>query len=309
MPRHLRSLMDLSSADLRELMELSLRLKSETKRGVPHPRLAGKSIALIFHKPSLRTKVSFEVAMTQLGGASVVMSNAEIGIGSREAEKDVARVLAGYCDAIVIRTFAQKLVDDLAEWSSVPVVNALTDAHHPCQILADLLTVREVRGSIDHTRVAFLGDGNNVCASWIEAAALVPLDLRIGVGAGYDPDAAILERARSAGLSEIRIFRDPREAVRGAHVVYTDVWASMGQETEKERRMRDLIGFQVNRALMEHADPGAVVMHCLPAHRDEEITDEVIESPQSVVFQEAENRLHAQKALLVMLMEKGPKAA
>jgi ornithine carbamoyltransferase len=183
-------------------------------------------------------------------------------------------------------------------------VNALTDLHHPCQILADLFTIQEVRGRVDGTRVAFLGDGNNVCHSWLEAAALLPLDLRIGVGVGYDPDSGILEQARRAGVSEIRVFRDPREAVKGAHVIYTDVWASMGQEDEAAKRKRDLASFQVNRGLVELADPAAIVMHCLPAHRGEEITDEVIDSERSVVFQEAENRLHTQKALLVHLLGK-----
>ena len=305
MPRHFLTLTDFTPEAIRETLDLAKRLKLETRRGVPHPLLEGQSIAAIFHKPSLRTKVSFEVAMVQLGGHAVNLTRDEIGLGSREAVRDVAQVLSRYVQGIVIRTFSQELVEELAQWSRVPVINALTDLYHPCQVLADLFTIQEVRGQLDGTRVAYLGDGNNVCHSWLSAAMRIPLELRLGIGAGYDPDPQIVERAEQAGVSRIRIFRDPHEAVAGAQVIYTDVWTSMGQEQEQERRKRDLAGYQLNAALVAGADSHAIIMHCLPAHRGEEITDDVIDSEQSVVFPQAENRLHAQKALLASLLGGG----
>jgi ornithine carbamoyltransferase len=235
--------------------------------------------------------------MYQLGGGAITLTDAEIGINSREPVQDVARVMSGYVSGIVIRTFAHSLPADLARWGSVPVINALTDLSHPCQILGDLLTAYERGMSLDGLAVAFIGDGNNVANSWIEAAARFALDLRIACPEGYDPDAATLARARAAG-ARVSIVRSPREAADGAHVLYTDVWASMGQEKERAARARVFQGYQINAQIVGAARPDAIVMHCLPAHRGEEITDDVMESPQSVVFEEAENRLHIQRAIL-----------
>ncbi len=267
-------------------------------------RLHGRTLAMIFHKPSLRTRVSFEVGMTQLGGAAVYITEREIGIDSREAVEDVARVLSGYVDAIMIRTFSHELVRKLAQNATIPVINGLDDLVHPCQILADLMTLRELGFAFDGLPVAWLGDGNNVAHSWIDAAVIFGLDLRLAVPAGYEPQAAFLARAREAG-AKVTVTHDPRAAVSGARMLYADVWASMGQESEAAARREVFRPFQINAALLKQADPKAVVMHCLPAHRGEEITADVIEGPQSVVFHQAENRMHAQKGLLVSLIGRG----
>jgi len=295
------TLADWDQKGLEELIQASIRLKAELKRSGPSDRLRGRTLAMIFHKPSLRTRVSFEVAMTQLGGASIFITDREIGIDSRESVGDVAKVLSGYVDAIMIRTFRHDLVRGLATEASIPVVNGLDDRYHPCQILADLLTVRELGMDFQGLPVAWFGDGNNVAHSWMEAAAIFGLDLRLAVPAGYEPDREVEEWAR-AGKGRLTITHDPMAAAAGARVLYTDVWASMGQESEAEARRQVFRPFQVNSALLARAHASAVVMHCLPAHRGEEISAEVIDGPRSVVFHQAENRLHAQKGLLAALL-------
>jgi ornithine carbamoyltransferase len=260
------------------------------------------AVGLIFEKASTRTRVSFEVAAQQLGAHALMLSAKDTQLGRGEPVKDTARVLARYLDAMVVRTYAHAKLEEMAAYADVPVVNALTDASHPCQVLADLLTVSERFGSDALSRgdleVAWIGDGNNMANSWLESCALLGFTLRLACPEGYDPDPLLLSRA----AGKAKLVRSPREAARGAHVVNTDVWASMGQEAETEERERRFQGFIVDRALMEAADPGAIVLHCLPAHRGEEIADDVLEGPRSAVFDEAENRLHAQKALLELLL-------
>jgi len=295
------TLADWDQKQLEAVLEESIRLKAELRKSGPSDRLRGRTLAMIFHKPSLRTRVSFEVAMTQLGGASIFITDREIGIDSREAVGDVAKVLSGYVDAIMIRTFSHDLVRKLATEAAIPVVNGLDDRYHPCQILADLLTVRELGMDFQGLPVAWFGDGNNVAHSWMEAAAIFGLDLRLAVPEGYEPDREVERWARS-GKGKITITHDAQAAATGARVFYTDVWTSMGQEAEAEARRQVFRPFQVNSALLARAHPNAVVMHCLPAHRGEEISAEVIDGPHSVVFQQAENRLHAQKGLLAALL-------
>jgi ornithine carbamoyltransferase len=293
-------LSDLGRAELLELLERAAEWKLLGKSG-PKP-LAGATIGLVFEKASTRTRVSFEVAAYQLGGNAMMLSPRDTQLGRGEPIRDTARVLARYVDALVVRTFEHAKLEEMARYADVPVVNALTDASHPCQLLADLLTITErfgadalAKGSLS---VAWIGDGNNMANSWLEACALLGFDLRIACPEGYDPDPSLVER--TAGRA--RIVRSPREAVKGAHVVNTDVWASMGQEAEVEERKRRFAGFLVDAPLLADARPNAIVLHCLPAHRGEEITEGVLEGPQSAVFDEAENRLHAQKALLELLL-------
>jgi ornithine carbamoyltransferase len=264
--------------------------------------LSGKTLAMIFQKASTRTRVSFEVGMARLGGHALFMSPEDTQIGRGEPIRDTGRVLSRYVDAIVIRTFAHATAAALAQASTVPVINGLTDDHHPCQVLADLMTARERGVDIRRMRVGFIGDGNNVANSWVEAAHLLGFSLRVACPAGYEPSASIRAEAGRSGRGDVRIVRDPAEAARDADVVYTDVWTSMGQEAERRKRLAAFRGYCVDAALLRKAAPGAVVMHCLPAHRDEEITDEVIEGPQSAVFDEAENRLHVQMAILEKLI-------
>jgi ornithine carbamoyltransferase len=278
-----------------------MELKQAIKSGKPRLLLERKTLAMIFERPSLRTRISFETGMFQLGGHGIYF---DVRLGERESVPDVARNLARMVDAIVARTFSHAALAQLAEYSRVPVINGLTDMHHPCQVLADLLTLVERRRDLDTLRVAFVGDGNNVVHSWIDAATLYRLTFALACPAGYEPDADIVAAARAAG-ARIEITQDVADAVHNADVVYTDVWTSMGQEGEEERRRRDFAAYQVNDKVMRYAAKGAVVMHCLPAHRGDEITNDVIESPQSVVFDEAENRLHVQKALLVWLVRGG----
>jgi len=302
MKRDLVSFADLTRAQADRLFATADRLKADLRAGRRHEELAQRSLALIFHKPSLRTRVSFEVAMTQLGGTTLFITEKEIGMGSREPVEDVARVLSGYVDGIMIRTFDHQLAVNLARHASIPVVNGLTDWLHPCQILADLMTMRERGIDLDRAVVAFIGDGNNVANSWIEAAALYGVTVRISCPEGYDPDLDLVARVKGSGPGRVAIVRSPAEASEGADVLYTDVWASMGQEAEREKRLPVFRPYQINADLLRRAKKGAIVLHCLPAHRGEEITDEVIEGPQSAVFQEAENRLHVQKAILFELM-------
>jgi ornithine carbamoyltransferase len=302
MKRDLVSFADVSRTDVERIFAVAARLKADTRAGRRHDELTHKSLALIFHKPSLRTRLSFEVAMTQLGGASMFITEREIGIGSREPVADVARVLSGYVDAIMIRTFDHDLAAQLAARATVPVINGLTDWLHPCQILADLFTLRERGLDLDRAVLAYIGDGNNVANSWIEAATLFGLEVRIACPEGYEPDPKLVGAVSRAGAGKVRVMRSPKEAASGADVLYTDVWASMGQEAERERRLPVFRAYQVNGELLSVAKPEAVVLHCLPAHRGEEITEEVLEGPHSAIFPQAENRMHVQKAILFDLV-------
>jgi ornithine carbamoyltransferase len=295
-------LTDLSRAELLELLERAAEWKLLGRKG-PHP-LAGRAIGLVFEKASTRTRVSFEVAAYQLGGNAMMLSPRDTQLGRGEPIKDTARVLSRYLDCIVLRTFGHAMAEEMGRWADVPVVNALTDASHPCQLLADLLTVAErfgtdalARGGL---RVAWVGDGNNMANSWLEACALLGFELRLACPEGYDPDPALLDRC----ANKARVVRRPAEAADGAHVVNTDVWASMGQEGEAEERRHRFAGYIVDEALLARARPDAIVLHCLPAHRGEEISEAVIEGPQSAVWDEAENRLHGQKAVLGWLLER-----
>ena len=298
MKRDLLSFSDLTRSDADRLFDVAARLKADQRAGRPHQELSQRTLALIFHKPSLRTRLSFEVAMTQLGGASIFITEREIGMGTRESIADVARVLSGYVDGIMIRTFDHDLAVGLARHAAIPVINGLTDWLHPCQILADLFTAREHGLNLDRMTLAYIGDGNNVANSWAEAAMLYGLEVRIACPEGYEPDPKLVARVSQSGRGRVRVLRSPTEAAEGAHVLYTDVWASMGQELEREKRLPIFRDYQVNDDLLARAAPRAVVMHCLPAHRGEEITEEVIEGPRSIVFAEAENRMHLQKAIL-----------
>jgi ornithine carbamoyltransferase len=301
--RHYLSVADLSPREVVRLLERALELKRYGASGSP---LSGRTAALVFQKPSLRTRVSFEVAMLQLGGQAVYLSPAEVGLGQREGAVDVARVLSRYVDVIVARVFLHSDVAALAENASVPVINALSDREHPCQVLADLLTLYERRGTLEGVRLAYVGDGNNVAHSLALIAPSLGIDLRFACPDGYAPDPTIMEQAQAhAPTGAIELFRDPREAVRGADAVYTDSWYSMGQESEAEARAPVFRRFQLNDELLSYAAPGAVAMHCLPAHRNQEITDAVMDGAASVVYDQAENRLHVQKALLLNLLGQG----
>lgn len=302
MKRDFLSIADYSTAEIQALFALARELKARQKRGESHQPLRGKALAMVFMKPSTRTRISFDVGMFQLGGHALYLSPAEIGLGSRESIPDVARVLSGFVDAIMARLFAHQDIVDLARWSSVPVINGLTDWLHPCQIVGDMLTIIEQRGSYEGVHVAYVGDGNNVCNSWINLAGKLPFKLSIAAPEGFDPDLQLVAAASKAGLSEINILRSPQEAVRGADVIYTDVWASMGQEDETEARKKIFKGYQVNDAMLALASPGVKFMHCLPAHRGDEVTDSVMDGKHSIVFAQAENRLHIQKAILVTLL-------
>jgi len=303
-PRAKRDFLDMVSLDageLQGLLALAARLKAELKSGIEHPYLRGRTLAMIFQKPSLRTRITFETGMAQLGGHAIYLAPGDIGIGERETVKDVARNLSRVVDLIMIRTFAHANCVEMAREASVPVINGLSDLLHPCQVLADLQTLQEHFGrDISKLKIAWVGDGFNMAQSWIEAAALLGFELRIAVPRGYEPEASFLVRMRR---QEIGIVTgDPLRAVADADVIYTDTWTSMGREKEAVRRRRDFRDFQVNSALVRHAAKEAVVMHCLPAHRGEEITDEVIDGPRSLVLEQAENRLHAQKAVMVWLL-------
>jgi ornithine carbamoyltransferase len=302
MKRDLLTIRDLTSDEILHLISEARRMKQEWARGSLRPSLAGKVLALIFVKPSTRTRVSFEAAMYRLGGNCIFMTEKDTQISRKEPPADTARVLSRYVDAVVVRTFAQQEVEELARFASIPVINGLTDLSHPCQVLSDLLTVQEKRGSLDDLRVAWVGDGNNVAHSWILAAALLGFDLFLACPDGYLPNEEILDWARSEGKGAIHLAADPKEAVASADVINTDVWASMGQEGEAEERREVFRPYQINEELLSHAPVHAVVLHCLPAHRGEEITDSVIEGPRSVIFDQAENRLHLQMALLDWLI-------
>jgi len=299
--RDLLSIVDLGPDELRAVLEFALRMKHDGCR----PLLEGKTLALVFEKASLRTRVSFDVAMRQLGGHAVYLSQSEVGLGQRESVADIARVLSRYVDGIAARTFAQSTLEALAEHASVPVINALSDDEHPCQAAADLLTIYEKKGRLAGLRLAFVGDGNNVAASLAQGSAMVGMDFAIASPEGYGLPASVLgqaERLASLTGASMKVVSAPEEAVRGADVVYTDVWTSMGQEDQRRERLEAFAGYQVNNNLFSLAAPDAMFMHDLPAHRGEETVDEVIDGPQSVVFDQAENRLHAQRAILALLM-------
>ena len=296
--RHFLTLADLTAAELHTLIRRAIELKTMLRAGERYEPLKNKVLALIFEKSSTRTRVSFESAVIQFGGGAIFLSPQDTQLGRGEPVEDTARVLSRMVDAIVVRTFAHEKLERFAGHSQVPVINALTDTYHPCQLLADIQTYVEQRGSIKGKTVAWVGDGNNMCHSYIEAARLFEFNLRISSPLGYDPARALLK----AGAKNSRLVRDPREAVKDADLVVTDVWASTGQEQEQAARARDFADYQVNAKLMMLAKPDALFMHCLPAHRGEEVSAEVIDGPQSVVWDEAENRLHAQKALLELLM-------
>jgi ornithine carbamoyltransferase len=296
-PRHFLAIPDFTRSELLALFDLAARMKRGDYAEKP---LAGRTLGMIFAKSSTRTRVSFEVGAYQLGGHALFLSARDIQLGRGEPIRDTARVLSRYLDGIMIRTYDHADVEELARFGSVPVINGLTDRLHPCQVLADLLTVRESLGGWEGKVVAWIGDGNNMANSWLNAAGVLGFELRLACPEGYLPDREILERNR--GLTRITLTTDPREAARGAHVVNTDVWASMGQEEEQEQRVRAFQGYIVDEALMDTADRGAIFLHCLPAHRGEEVSDGVIEGPRSRVWDQAENRLHVQKALLATLM-------
>ena len=289
------------------LLQLAGELKRKQKRGIAHRLLAGKGMALVFEKPSLRTRSTFAVGMTQLGGSSVYLGPSEVGLGTRESPADCARNLDRWFDLVTVRTFAHKIIDEMAKYSSVPVINALTDTYHPCQVLADCQTLIEHKGGLEGLKIVFVGDGNNMVHSWLEAAAIVPFSFILACPKGYEPDTAIVQRARSHG-AKISVTHSVEEAVAGADAIYTDVWTSMGQEKQAQDRLSAFRAYQVNSQVVAMAKKNAVVMHCLPAHRGEEITDEVLESSQCVAFDQAENRLHAQKAVMVWLVN-GSKAS
>ena len=291
---------DLSRDEVNRVMSLALDMKAGQYLDKP---LAGKTLAMIFTKSSTRTRVSFEVGAQQLGGSAIFLSSRDIQLGRGEPIRDTARVLSRYVHGIMIRTFAHSDVEELAKFSSIPVINGLTDLLHPCQVMADLMTVKESLGGWAGKTVAWIGDGNNMANSWINAAGLLGFELRIACPEGYEPDKGVLER--NAGKAPIHVMRDPAQAAAGAHVITTDVWASMGQEEEAAVRARAFKGYIVDETLMARADRGAIFLHCLPAHRGEEVSEAVLEGPQSRVWDEAENRLHVQKALMAALMGQG----
>jgi ornithine carbamoyltransferase len=292
---------DWSREELLEVLDLAGELKRLQQAREDHHLLPGRTLGLIFQKPSTRTRVSFEVGIYQLGGTALYLSAGDLQLGRGETIKDTAYVLSRYLDAIMIRTFAQGDVEQLAEHASIPVINGLTDAAHPCQALADVMTIRERFGRLEGLKVAYLGDGNNVCASLMVACAKLGMDFVAATPAGYRPDDEAVRIAREAG-GAVELIDDPRAAAQGADVLYTDVWTSMGQDEERERRLEDLAGFGINAELVGLADDAAIVLHCLPAHYGEEITEDVLYGPQSAVWDQAENRLHAQKALMALVI-------
>ena len=306
MKRDLLRLVDLSRDECMALFALATEIKTALRSGTPKHLLAGKTLAMIFEKPSLRTRVSFETGMFQLGGHAIYLAPWDIRLGERETVADVARNLARVVDMIVARTFSHDVLVELAKHARVPVINGLTDLHHPCQVLADLFTLVEHRRKLDELRVTFVGDGNNLVHSWMEAAAVFPFTFALACPAGYEPNAAVLADCRARG-ARIEITPSVTDAVRGADVLYTDVWTSMGQEDEAVERRRRFADYQINDEVLRHAAKDALVMHCLPAHRGEEITDAVIEGRQSIIFDQAENRLHLQKALMAWLARESGK--
>ncbi len=295
------ALSDWSLEDLESIFSLTRELKQKQQEGTPHRLLEGQTLGMIFEKSSTRTRVSFEVGMFQLGGHALFLHSGTTQMGRGEPIKDTARVMSGYCDGVMARTYSHAALEEFAANSYIPVINGLSDLYHPCQLVADLFTVTEHKENYRNLKYCWVGDGNNMANSWINAAAIAGFELRIATPKGYEPDREIVALARKSGANII-LTNDPREAAEGVDVLNTDVWASMGHEEEQQERIKAFSGFQINSELLKLADPDAVVMHCLPAHRDEEITDEVVEGAQSIIFNEAENRLHVQKAILATLM-------
>lgn len=301
--KHLLSMLSLSTEEITEILNLADQLKYENKNGIKHHRLEGQTLGMIFQKSSTRTRVSFETGMYQLGGQALFLSNRDLQIGRGEPIQDTARVLSRYLDGIMIRTFEQSEVENLAKYGSIPIINGLTDFCHPCQVLADLMTVREHKGHLDGLKMTYIGDGNNMANSLIVGGLKMGMDVTVACPENYDPDQKVLDFAKD--YSGFGLYRDPATACAGADVIFTDVWASMGQEQEAYERRQVFQGiYQINDTLLEAANPGCMVQHCLPAHRGEEITEKVFEEHADEIFDEAENRLHAQKAVMVALMEK-----
>lgn len=294
---------DLSAREIDYLLKRSLQIKKKWQKGIAYTPLQGKSLGLIFEKPSTRTRVSFEVAMTHLGGHALYLDPTTTQLKRGESIADSARVLSRYFDGLVLRTFAQSTIEEWAYWASIPVINGLTDLLHPCQVFCDLLTILEKKGTYQGLKIAYIGDGNNMANTWIQAAALLDLTLALACPPAYHPDAQILAEAQRQRAA-VELYAEPQQAVAEADVVYTDVWASMGQEAEKKKRRQHFRGFQINDLLLKKAKKGAVVMHCLPAHPGEEITAEVLYGPQSIVFDQAENRLHGQKIILEFFLKR-----
>lgn len=302
MVTHLRSLQSFTKEQLNGFVNRAIELKKESQSGLIHECLKGRTIGLVFEKPSTRTRVSFEAAMYGLGGQVIFLSARDTQLARSEPLKDMARVMSRYVDGIVVRTFGQEVVEELANFSTVPVINALTDLHHPCQILSDVMTVIERKGNIEELKIAWVGDGNNMANSWIQAAGKLGFELTLACPEGYHPDEIILAEARKEASKPITIIDDPYKAVRGADVINVDVWASMGQEEEHAERLKVFGRYQVNALLMAEAPDDVIVLHCLPAHRDEEITDEVLESEKCVAFDQSENKMHIHKAILEKLI-------
>ena len=294
--RHFTRVADWSGDELLRVLDLADDLKERQQRREEHELLPGRALGMIFQKPSTRTRVSFEVGIAQLGGHGLYLAASDLQLGRGETLRDTATVLSRYLDGLMIRTFAQDDVEELARHATIPVINGLTDSSHPCQALADVMTIRERLGRLEGVRVAYLGDGNNVCASLMVAAAKLGMEFVAATPEGYEPDPKAVQ------LAQPELTHDPREAAQGADVLYTDVWTSMGQEEERERRLRDLAGFGIDETLVQLANDDAIVLHCLPAHYGEEITEDVLYGPQSAVWDQAENRLHAQKALMALVI-------
>ena len=300
--KHLLKMLDLTTEEITEILDLADQLKYELNHGIPHPHLKGKTLGMIFQKASTRTRVSFETGMYQLGGNALFLSSRDLQIGRGEPVQDTARVLSRFLDGIMIRTFEQKEVEDFASYGDIPIINGLTDYCHPCQVLADLMTIREKKGKREGLKLCFVGDGNNMANSLAVGCLKVGMDVSLACPEGYYPDAEILEFVKQYP-DKFKIVNNPVEAAKNADVLYTDVWASMGQESEAERRKKIFAGYQINDGIMAVAKPDAMVLHCLPAHREEEITAKVFEEHAKEIFEEAENRLHAQKAVLVKLLK------
>ncbi len=306
MKKDLLSLNDYSEKEILDILELAHKLKKETKEGKEHHILKGKTLGRIFSKSSTRTRVSFEVGMYQLGGYPLFLSSNDIQLGRGECIEDTARVLSRYLDGIMIRTYDQKEVEMLAKYADIPIINGLTDLLHPCQVLADLMTIQEKKGALKGLKMCYIGDGNNMANTLLHGCAKVGMDISVATPAGYECDAEMVAQAMEAAKlsgAKIEITTDPKEAIANADAVYSDTWVSMGQEEEKQKRINDFKGFTIDDALMSYAKEDAIFLHCLPAYRGYEVTNEVIEGPHSVIFDEAENRLHAQKAVMVTLMK------
>jgi ornithine carbamoyltransferase len=302
MKKDLLSVYELDLSDFEKIFAKAGRLKKALKQGRPHTLLKGKTLGMIFDKSSTRTRISFEVGMYQLGGIALFLNSRDTQIGRGEIIADSARMMSRYLNGIMIRTYAQASVEDFARYASIPVINGLTDLLHPCQILSDLFTIIEKKGSYEGLKIAYIGDGNNIANTWIEAAARLPFELALACPEGYDPDTHIMAKGIKESKDGINIYRDPLTAAKNADILYTDVWASMGQEAEQEERKEIFKNYQINKNVLKEAKKDAIVMHCLPAHRGEEITADVIDGPHSVVIDQAENRLHVQKAILEILL-------